>query len=220
MPADSTLRRGADQGPALVAALGIYKARFHSGDWAGAEAVLREFIAGYDPTSAPFRSGLLSARRELAHVRLHRGEYEEAVGELREIAAECRQRWGEVSLHCIIAHSVLGEALSVAGYSDEAVTVQRQVVGRIGGVPGISSKQSDFARVLLASRLIKAGRVDEAEQELVGVVPTLEATATEAALTLRSVLAELTTKQGRHQDAARQWAELLPAYAERHVGVA
>ncbi|NKQ56970.1 tetratricopeptide repeat protein [Amycolatopsis sp. K13G38] len=84
-----------DQGFALDAATGLYLTLLDRGDWPGAETLLREIVATYDPMSPPFRMGLLHARRELAHIRLHRGEYSDAVDELRAIERESVTNVGE-----------------------------------------------------------------------------------------------------------------------------
>ncbi len=175
-------------------------------------------VAAYDQASPPFRVGLLQTRRELAHVRLHRGEYTESVGELRSIALECHERWGDASPHTLLARFVLAEALAVAGSVDEAVTLRQQVIDCSARVVGIRPKHVAYLRVALADTLIRAGRLDEAERELVAIAPAYAAaeSGVEATLTFRSTLAAAATERGRHEDALHQRTELLPQFVKRY----
>jgi tetratricopeptide (TPR) repeat protein len=202
----------AAEGPwpvALAARQGRAGVLFAMGRFAEAQALYRTLrFADDDPNQALVRASL-------AHLRAVLGEPEEAVLQLRGLLADNQRTYGADAPVTLGTMQVLGDTLLMADQPAAAVTVFTDMIGIRTEAFGPRDSMVLCTRHMLGVALVRVGRIDEAERELVAAADRADRPPSHScSLATRQGLARIAAARGEFALAAETQADVVAGMAE------
>jgi tetratricopeptide (TPR) repeat protein len=178
-------------GPLLAARQGRAGVLFALGRFAEADAEYRSLtFASDDPNH-----GLVLA--SLEHLRAAMGDADGALIELRALLAESRDRWGEDAPVTCCTLTVLGDVLLMADQPAAAVEAFTSAVLALTRTFGAMDSMTLCTRHMIGVALLRVGRVDEAERELLAAAARDDRPSSHScSLATRQGLARVATARG------------------------
>ena len=168
--ADSLLVRTMDDGADVLAAAPLERAEFQvelalvrqaTGDWDGAEALLRDALAVTRAAERPAGAAVAARLNDLGVVLVRQGRYDDAEAGLREALAISREVHGSRSYDAAQLAQNLGWALNTAGRNAEAEAPLREALEIYGEILEADHPRMTSARMNLAHALQETGRTSE-----------------------------------------------------------
>jgi tetratricopeptide (TPR) repeat protein len=146
----------------------------------------------------------------VAHLRAAMGDAEGAVVELRGLLDESRRTWGETAPVTLCTMTVLGDALLMADQPAAAVRVFGAAVAGQSSAFGPGDSTVLCTRHMLGVALVRVGRVDEAERELLAAADREDRPPSHScSLATRQGLARVATARGEFAAAAETQASVV-----------
>lgn len=146
----------------------------------------------------------------LEHLRAAMGDADGALVELRALLAGSRAAWGaDAPVTCCLL-TVLGDALLMANQPAAAVATFASAVTALTETFGAKDSMTLCARHMVAVALLRVGRFDEAERELVAAADREDRPSWHScALATRQGMAKVAAARGEFAEAAETLAEVV-----------
>jgi tetratricopeptide (TPR) repeat protein len=177
---------------------------FALGRFAEAEAEYRSLdFAPDDPNHSLVQASL-------EHLRAATGDADGALVELRALLAENRARWGEDAPVTSCTLTVLGDVLLMADQPAAAVEAFASAVAALTRTFGAMDSMTLCTRHMIGVALLRVGRVDDAERELLAAADRPDRPPTHScSLATRQGLARVATARGEFAEAAEVQAGVV-----------
>jgi pimeloyl-ACP methyl ester carboxylesterase len=180
------------------------------GDPVGAEAQLREVIAGRERVLGSGHFDTLASGHKLAKAILEQGRFEEAEPLLKAIVEAEKTARGEDHDDTIVVRHSLARAILALGRAAEAETMARNILTVCHRKWSANTPETLFLRQTLARALFAQGKATEAEDEVRDALRAADDRTTDlVVMRLRFTLATILMWQDRVEEAVYELTTLL-----------